>query len=226
MYSKSVRQIKDMDTLGLVLVILIIVLTVCCMIKYSHPRLELIDIMKPPIPLSKFDGRFKTGDLLFMSCAGSSQDIIKALTNSSLSHCAMIVVPPRDKYPDTPILLWECDVGQRYRPGPRLVPMKEKIERYDMEKEGLMLLLPTKREIEFEPLLLFIIECMQEMEFDNTLLSFLIPFVFPSKYVYCSNIIAKTLNHFGIEDLSENSISPAQLMNRVVNYEPYMLISK
>lgn len=207
-----------------VLVSLVIVLTLCCIIKYSHPELELIDTMKPPISVKSMKGRFRTGDLLFMPCADSSHDVIKALSNTSLSHCGMVIVPPEDRYGKMEPLLWECDVGQRYRDGPRVVPLMEKLEHYDLGKQQLMVFLPIRNEIEFDPLIEYILKAMKDLEFDHSLISYILPFLFPSNKVYCSTLLARTLNTMGVERLRENMLSPGDLLTSVTAYDPYMLL--
>ncbi|BAU79968.1 peptidoglycan peptidase [Tokyovirus A1] len=66
----------------------------------------------------------KTGDVLLLSGKTFPERIICFLTNCEFSHCAMVVKK------EGKLWLWEADIGQGKKKGPRLIEFDQKLKRY------------------------------------------------------------------------------------------------
>lgn len=81
-----------------------------------------------PCKRKKFYGeirnRLTTGDILLFCGKTFGQSSLRALTQSYFDHSAMVVKTNDEIY------LWESDIGQNYKSGTRLIPIKEKLDKY------------------------------------------------------------------------------------------------
>ena len=175
--------------------ILVIILCVILSIRYQYPKIIKIDgsIYK----LSDIINQFKTGDLLLFSCRGTSQCFIKAWTSSCFTHTAMVLKFNGELY------LWECDIGQGLKSGARVIKLKDKLNKYDYEQK-ICSYVPIKDALPTNDLLSYINDNIK-LDIDNIMISHLLPFVQKKGEVYCSQLLAKTYRHFGLDKINEHT---------------------
>lgn len=150
-----------------------------------------------------------TGDLLFFSGATFSEKSIKWCHGSNWNHCA-IVLRDRDLLngEDTPFI-FESDIGQGYKDGPRVMRLDDKLKRWKGDKilgwrrymgEGI-----TSKDSIRAKILEVATKCYKEgYGFDNTFYSWFLSssdffkLVKDPRKVFCSEIVADTLHQIGI----------------------------
>jgi hypothetical protein len=103
--------------LGILFSLLLIILYI-----YQNPP----TIKKANTPLDKLFEYAKTGDLVFLSGDTYAERIIRWLTSSPFSHVGMLL---RSNV-DNQLYIWEADIGQGFREGPRLMLLTDKFKRY------------------------------------------------------------------------------------------------
>jgi hypothetical protein len=84
-------------------------------IEYKGSEKELLD-------------EVENGDLLFFTGETYGEKAIRWYSGSNFSHICMVF---RDNENGSSVsFVWEADVGQRYKEGPRVMRLKEKLERW------------------------------------------------------------------------------------------------
>lgn len=66
---------------------------------------------------------FRTGDILLFSGSSFAQKSLRSLIGSYFDHCSMVIRNSKGE-----LFLWESDIGQKYKKGTRLIPIKEKLD--------------------------------------------------------------------------------------------------
>lgn len=79
---------------------------------------ERKSLLKEVIPL------LRTGDILLFSNPRFAQRSLRAVIGSDFDHSALVVREGER------ISLWESDIGQGWKEGPRLIPLEKKMDRY------------------------------------------------------------------------------------------------
>lgn len=153
----------------------------------------------------------KNGDLVFFSGNTFGESSIKYYTKSIVSHVALI-------FWDTDIFsnnlipyIWESDLGQDYKDGPRIMRLIDKLDRYKGDKICIW-----KRY--FGPpittsAILSIVPKYVDMDINVNMIYWLysskpesatFKFFKPSDCIYCSELIASTFIDIGIFDTSHH----------------------
>ena len=105
------------------LVYLAVVWYICKMAPSPSPSMQ-------PISKEELLDQAQTGDLLFFSGDTVGEKVVKWWTKCQWSHVGMVFRS------GSAVLLWEVDVGQTPREGPRVIKLDEKMDRYGGVKVG------------------------------------------------------------------------------------------
>jgi len=157
---------------------------------------------------------FRTGDLLFFRGLSWAEKAIQTYTKNRYNHVSM-VIKEKGK-----IFLWEADVGEYYRQGPRVIPLDQKLSRWRGTSE--IARRPIKKEISEEEILK-IAGKEASKEFDKSMLIWLFSW-WPreeGKY-FCSELIAETLKRVGVltDEKRSSAYSPKDLATgEMVRYD-------
>lgn len=168
--------------------IIILFIGASIIIWWTTVEYQLI-IPKPPqlfLPPSEF----QTGDLLFFRGLSWIEKTIQTYTKSRYNHVSMIV-KENGKY-----FLWESDVGEKYRKGPRMIPLETKLERWRGTKE--ISCRPIKVPLDLEKVLQ-VANGKLKGEFDKSMMKWLIKnWPRDGEKYFCSELIADTLQNLGV----------------------------
>lgn len=84
---------------------------------------------------SKILDKVKNLDLLFFTGTSQGERAIRVWHSSYYSHVCIVVRD--DNTPGAPAFIWESDLGHKYKDGPRLMRLSEKLERWKGDKIGM-----------------------------------------------------------------------------------------
>lgn len=159
---------------------------------------------------------FSTGDIILMSGNTYGEKIVRWGTGCPWNHVGIVVVKPGNM--DT-LWLWECDIGQGFVPGVRLVPLPLKLSKFrNGLRIGAWIKLSTPHRITYEKLKPFLKKEMGkeiEMTYYSYLLSGITDQNNSAKY-YCSELAAKTYQNLGLmpRDANIRALSPKNFFER------------
>ncbi len=107
----------------------------------------------PTLEISKIDAitvdnllnKVQNGDLIFLAGKSQGERAIRFFHSSYYSHMGMIFVDERNAVKDAngnvpvenKIFIWEADLGQGSRSGPRVMKLADKLKRWKGEKIGM-----------------------------------------------------------------------------------------
>ncbi|MDB4769342.1 hypothetical protein OAG24_00105 [bacterium] len=179
--------------------ILIIVIVLILIIFWIISRST--EIKTGDISLSELAKIADNGDLIFLSGSTVSEKFCKKLINSPFSHVGFLF---RELHPETGeniLYIWDSDIGQKCKEGTRVMPLKQKLIQYKGQKVGGFKQLNGKRP-ELKDIL-DIIPLHLSKNFDSKFLWSWITSYSPhqnsnKKNVFCSELIASTLQNLGI----------------------------
>lgn len=150
-----------------------------------------------PSPSGVLDiGGLDSGDLVFFAGATQGENFCKFISDCPFSHVGLILVENGKRY------IWDADIGQGKREGPRVQLLEEKMRRYKGHKIiGVRKLIGGELPLEKVK---SIVNRYTAYEFNNTMFSWLLS-NFPilskmisGKRVFCSELIALTLQELGV----------------------------
>lgn len=147
----------------------------------------------------------KTGDVLLLSGKTFPERIICFLTHCEFSHCAM-VVRIKDK-----IFLWEADIGQGKKKGPRMIPFDQKLKRYKGYKTAAVVRI--KKELDMSAFLKAA-EKNFDLTMDECMFAYFLGRSESDGSVFCSELLAKTLRDSGVTKKGElcRGVSPSRFL--------------
>ena len=169
----------------------------------------------------------ENGDLVFASGNTRGEKTCRACTGSIYSHVGLLF---REKHPETGeevLYIWDSDLGQQTKEGPRVLELKNKLERY----RGYPYLMwrKLKGPRPSTEAILRVVQDYAGHEFDNKILTWwtsegvLSPFYRWAKSddkVFCSELVALTLQHeaVGMLDSSKRAAwySPASFTHESI----------
>ena len=138
---------------------------------------------------------FSTGDLVFLSGHHPGERICKSMSNSFYSHVGMIVVENETTY------ILDCDVGQGYKDGVRLMELDKKLKRYKGAKIGGMRHTKTPLPL---PIVLQQVEEYKNIDLDDYMWTWcvskfptLLKMIKDKDKMFCSEFIATILMNMG-----------------------------
>ncbi len=163
------------------------------------PYIEKSDISS--LSLDRFLDKVGNGDLLLLSGSTKGEKSCKWATGSVFSHVGFLF---REVNPDgnNIVYIWEADVGQGSRNGPRVMALEDKLARYHGHKvlgwRQLSGPRPSLKEI------LKLVPKYSKKTLDTEMWSWVLNgFVKDDKKVFCSELTAMTLQDLKILDSKE-----------------------
>lgn len=158
-----------------------------------------------PLPKTRAPLSFHTGDLLFFRGLSWVEKTIQTYTRCRYNHVSM-VVEELGKY-----FLWEADVGEGYRKGPRMIPLETKLAKWRGTSE--LAYRPVRKSLERDRILSFA-QTKTSANFDTSMMKWLLE-KWPrdgEKY-FCSELVALTLQEVGVlsREKRSSSYSPKDL---------------
>jgi hypothetical protein len=117
-----------------VLTVLLIIMAIYIRMLWSAPNLEKY-VKKHQnslnwISYNNLMQNAKNGDLLFMAGNSRGEKSVRWASGSIFSHCGLLF---RENHPETGediLYIWEADLGQRSKDGPRVMKVEDKIKYY------------------------------------------------------------------------------------------------
>jgi hypothetical protein len=170
--------------------------------KYSIKRAWPVKDLDAPFDLDN-------GDLIFFSGATKGEAAISTYTNCYFTHIGFLFREEGVVY------IWEADLGQAYRGGPRVIRLKDKLERWKGEK-----IFCIKRYIGDRPQLNDILRVIQkyvEWDMDENMVSWFLPqfshLLRDEKKLFCSELVIRTFVELGMMSSPSHytNFSPADL---------------
>nr|WRK65419.1 putative permuted papain-like amidase enzyme [Marseillevirus futianmevirus] len=158
---------------------------------------------KPRENFGEFDrSSLKTGDVLLLSGKTFPERIICFLTDCEFSHCAMVVKK------EGKIWLWEADIGQGKKEGPRLIELEQKLNRYKGYRTAAVVRIDKELPVSD---FLNAAEKHFDRPMDDAMFSYFFGRNKKDKSVFCSELVASTLKDSGIGGVGETckGISPS-----------------
>ncbi|ADB04178.1 peptidoglycan peptidase [Cannes 8 virus] len=144
---------------------------------------------KPRENFGKFDpSGLKTGDVLLLSGKTFPERIICFLTSCEFSHCAMVVKK------DGKVWLWEADIGQGKKKGPRLIEFGQKLQRYKGYRTAAIVRINEELPVSD---FLKAAEKHFERPMDDVMFSYFFGRNKKDDSVFCSELVASTLRDSG-----------------------------
>jgi hypothetical protein len=177
-------------------ILILICLYVYLMIPYPYSSSNPLD-------------ELNTGDLIFFSGKSMSESVIKLVTFYEFSHVGMIVKDDGETY------IWEADIGQGRKEGPRLIKLLDKLEAW--KKRGYLTMGVRKRlsSLGTSDIIPSIKEVFDwEMSFS--------PWIFSHEEtskgkIFCSSLVAKTLNDIG-DDIGNPYYHTPATLSKIEGY--------
>jgi len=182
------------------------IITIVLIINFTSPRLDsfLGDFSDQCTWISKEKllNEVQTGDVLLFEGDTYGERVMKWCTDSFFSHVSLVIRITNDQ--ETKVYLWEADLGQRKKEGPRLIELSEKFQRYRGNKVcgWRQLKGPSIDPRRFVPL----IDKYLSFEMDHRVLTWwfsgwftlFYPLFKTENKVFCSEFVALTLQELGI----------------------------
>ena len=154
------------------------------------------------------------GDLIFLSGNTKGEKTCKWCTNTMYSHVGFLF---RENHPDTGedlLYIWDSDLGQKTKEGPRVMLLKDKLKKYKGSKyiswkkfkgerpdtEDILKIVNKYGKLKFDDKIL-----SWWVSNDNTVSNFLYKLIKNNNEVFCSELIAMTLQDLNILDRTKKS---------------------
>jgi len=202
----------DNRIIDLLLIVIVIIITTLYLIgqKYAPNLKQYVERFYDDlnwVPIEEIFQKADNGDLIFLSGDTRGERTCRFCTDSIFSHIAFLFKEIHPETGENILYVWESDLGQRSKDGPRILPFKEKMKRY----HGYPYLMWRRLEGE-RPTTRSIMETVHKYahyDFDHQifswwssegLLSPLYYFVKDDKKVFCSELVALTLQDLNIVD--------------------------
>ena len=165
----------------------------------------------------------QNGDLIFLTGKTRGEHLCCFFTDCIYSHVGMLF---REKHPKTGedvVYIWESDLGQRTRDGPRVIPLKKKLKLYRgvpyMAIRKLSSSIPTTQNI------MNIVQKYQTYDFDTKMInwwvseSIMYDLMGHTHSMLCSELVAQTMKDLGMlgKKYSRSWYSPKSFTNNIVD---------
>jgi hypothetical protein len=194
------------------------ILLICFSIYFKSPNLDSFIENTDKLTFVTLDTILKeaeTGDLILMSGDTRGERVCKWFSGSVYSHVGILIKE------DTDIYIWESDLGQHAKDGPRIIKFTDKLKNY----KGSPYLLWRPLVCQSRPTIdtiMTIVNRYKDAQFDNRMLSWFFPFKFGEYFkdenkIFCSELVAITLQQLNI--LTQSSLpttySPQDFVNNI-----------
>lgn len=204
----------------IVLLVMCIIIITYARVFWNAPCLEkYIQKHRKALNWTSYDDLMNNadnGDLIFMSGYSLGEKSVKWASNSIFSHCGLLFRETNPETNEDVLYIWEADLGQRSKDGPRVIKLEDKIKYY----HGYPYFMWRKLDTLERPSTERIMKCVEKYgkyDFDDKMYSWIfsnIDFVYdivkPTKKVFCSELVAMTLQDLNIlkRDEKPASFSP------------------
>jgi hypothetical protein len=191
--------------LWIILISLIIVIIIYIYIQLQAPNLEkYIEKYNNHLNWTLPDDLFKNaknGDLLFMAGSSRGEKTCCWSTNSVFSHVGMLFREIHSETGENIIYIWESDLGQKTKDGPRILTLKKKLKYYRGYRYLMWKPLQVNEMLRPSTLdIMKIVDKYKNEDFDNYMLAWWISEYFNMNKdgYFCSELIALTMQELGI----------------------------
>lgn len=202
------------------LIFVLLVLTIYSFIHFLSPNVEnYISSHKDIIynPLDKIFNDIENGDIILLSGNTYGEKICRYFSGSIFSHVGFLF---REIHPITKeniIYIFDCDLGQGYGEGVRIMPLREKLDRYHGFRIGCIRKLKCKYEDNenYRPSnkdILNLVGKYKSVEFDGSFLTWVFsnyPVIYSifkdQNRMFCSELVTKVYQDLKI--MKENGKS-------------------
>lgn len=183
-------------------------------VHFFTPKIEKLGFSSPPPNITDILPKFRNGDILLLSGNTFGEKVIKFWHRSYFNHIAMIfrdALGAPDTKPENITFLWESDLGQNTRNGPRIIKLMDKLSKWRGSRIGMyrkyiptdLITRPSERAIVSHADTYF----DSGTEMDISMMSWFLS-DYPDSWlfrklkgaapkVYCSELVAETLQKFG-----------------------------
>ena len=141
-----------------------------------------------------------TGDLIFMAGKTYSEKFVCWLSGCMFSHIGMIIREPDPVDGKDNVYIWDADIGQGVKRGPRIMLLKDKLARYKGHRKAAIIKLNSLRYISISDINKIVNEHISK-DMDDGMYSYLTSDM-PNSYInkittspnkiFCSELIADT----------------------------------
>lgn len=189
-----------------------------------------LTIKQAGTPDSSFIEEVGNGDLIFFCGDTPGERTCRWCTGSMFSHVGMLFKEYDTESENDVIYIWESDLGQKTKDGPRVIRLIDKLKKYHGQSYFMWRKLKGKAERPSTKNIMEVVAKYKNYEFDdkmlswwvtNPLLFFLHDMVKDEKKIFCSELIALTMMSGHISMLEggkkESSPSPPYL---ATSYSP------
>jgi len=162
------------------------------------------------------------GDLLFLSGKTRGEHLCCFCTDSMYSHVGMLF---REIHPETGeniVYVWESDLGQKTKDGPRIIPLKKKLELYQGQPYAMIRKLATPRPTTEN--IMNIVGKYQDYDFDTKMINWWVSeswfSVFSSKNtMLCSELVAQTMKELDMlgNKYDKSWYSPQSFTGKIID---------
>lgn len=169
------------------LLIFVLVITIISLIIYFKRRIPLECTKK--ISFDELKDYLETGDLLLFSGNTTGEKAIKTYTLSDFSHISLIIRSEKGNQ----IWLWESDIGQHHKDGPRAITLENKLKKW----KGDNIVRVCKTGLKIDPTKLnTLIQNILPQSMDYDMLSWMFGKSYkPPQTWFCSELVVYTLNN-------------------------------
>lgn len=205
--------------------ILVVTLVIMIIIYFFSPR---VGCKEKFTHMSIVETKLDTGDLMFFSGNTIQEKMIKVVMSCPFSHVAMVVKDPNTRE----LYLWEADVGQKHKKGPRFIRLKDKLKLYKGDRiTAVMKLKCSPDHKPREENVMSIVKESVGKGMQDRLAGWIFSLYPDSRIykslcddnkVYCSELIADTLQKLALitGDDAPCHYTPADFYFRNVKYQP------
>lgn len=196
----------------IILIILIIIAIVYLISQIFSPNLKnyinKYNHILSWVDLDSFLSNANNGDLIFLCGNTRGEKSCRWWSNSIYSHVGMLFREIHSETNEDILYIWESDLGQGSKDGPRLLKLTDKLKRYHgypylMWKQ---LICSNENKPSTENIMK-VVHKFKEYEFDNYMLSWISSIFKRKNYMFCSELIAETLTDENIKILNKEKYS-------------------
>lgn len=189
--------------------IFVIILLFYLYIIFFPPKIESYSFKE--VDYENFLQEADNGDLIFLCGQTYGERVCRSMCRCPFSHVG-ILFREKNQEGESILYIWECDLGQGYNNGPRVVLAKDKLKKYKGN-----IIAGWKKFQKDRPSTSNILECVNKYikyDFDNVMGSWFfsgVPLIYKLfKYqdkVFCSELVAMTYQDLGILPKKDKAFS-------------------
>lgn len=214
-----------------IIAIVLVAIFVSISIYFYSPGVEKFDKNKSP-HYEDIKKNLNTTDLIFFCGETYNEKAIRWVTGCNFSHVGMIVKHPKTEE----LFLWEADIGQGEKKGPRLINLKQKLNRYKGSRVAAWIKVTPAQKIYIQDIVSIISrnknKKMQQRMYTWFLSNFpnsrLFNILNDENKVFCSELVADTYQRLALikGDKPPSYYAPKDFFNRKVELQPGVKLDK